>query len=303
MNKEISFTNDVFFKYALVQDDDLSKQLRYSIVVYLIPNTFFELKVLNPEIVPEVEFGKKVYLDVLLQDVKTNEIIAIEMQMTTYDQVQSKRFQFYATRLIEKQLEQSQSYRKLHKVYQIIFINGKCPTNNKLVNCYQSYNQDHEIEPDNLTVRIFVHLPVILDIVNNKGIENLNEFEILCYLFKTNQIHDILKIDKVEGMAKILMEKHTGFTKENALWSWAQAIEDGRITELSMMEQERAEGIEQGVKYGELSMLAKMIEQRYQEKCMAWLKTLNEKQIDAIGKLVFEIEDFKTFKSKIDATK
>lgn len=47
-------------------------------------------------------------------------------------------------------------------------------------------------------------------------------------------------------------------------------------------------------------MLAKLLEYRYHKKSIPWLKQLNEKQLNTISKLIFEIEDFDTLKTRIE---
>lgn len=261
MANYISYTNDVFFKYALGSADVLSMELRKRVLETILDIPCTDIKVLNPEIVPEILAGKRIHLDLLLHNAITGEKIAIEMQASDYTSYQSKRFQFYGSRLLVKGLKEAQYYNSLHHIYQIIFIKGKNPYNNSLINCFKMCNQDGHEEPYNLITRIYVHISVINDIVLHKGLSSLNDFEMFCYLLENNNENDILELK--EGMARILMEKHKEFNEDNELWSWAQAIEDGIVTERSEKHFERQEGRKEGELCAKREVVLTLLEQHF----------------------------------------
>ena len=57
----IPFHNDVFFKYMLIGEDAGSELLRSRIIEEIYGLKVQTTKVLNPELLPEVFFGKRAY--------------------------------------------------------------------------------------------------------------------------------------------------------------------------------------------------------------------------------------------------
>lgn len=293
-NRQIRFSNDVFFKYCLAGDDEGSRMLRQGIIKELLHIDFRELRVINPEITALSLQGKNIRLDVLLQDIVTKEIINIEMQVSQYHEEEAKRFQYYGTRLIANQISSGNEYEKLVKVYQIIFIDDVF-SNGNFINTYQFKNQNNEIEEDNLITRIYVHLPVINRIVKEKGMEGLSDFERVCYLFKNNRNDAILEVTK-EGMAKILMEKYEGFPDARVVWSIAQAVEDGETYARTRINR----GYRDGKAAGKVETAKKVIQKKYQVEADSWVEGLSEGQIESMLDVIFEEDDFAVFKKKIE---
>ena len=61
----VPFHNDVFFKYMLIGEDAGSELLRSRIIEEIYGLKVQTTKVLNPELLPEVFFGKRAVLDVV----------------------------------------------------------------------------------------------------------------------------------------------------------------------------------------------------------------------------------------------
>ena len=76
-----------------------------------------------------------------------------------------------------------------------------------------------------LILRTFVHMPAINDIVKEKEMQRLNDFEQLVYLFENNKKNDILK--SKERLVKVFMDKYEEMQKDDELWSTAMAIQMG----------------------------------------------------------------------------
>ena len=224
------------------------------------------------------------------------------MQVSKYKSNEAKRFQFYGSRLVVNQIESGNEYKKLVKVYQIIFIDDVIEE--EFICYYQSKSQNNKIEKDNLVTKIYVCLPYINRLVKEKGVEALNDFEKVCYLFKNNINNDILQVtDKVEGTDHTTMDKYNEFPKETKLWSWAQAIEDGARYYDSKMSESYEEGVEEGTVQGKekerIVMAKRLVSKKYQMEDVSWLDTLTRKQVDAVFDYVLEIDDVIVFKQKI----
>ena len=67
-------------------------------------------------------------------------------------------------------------------------------------------------------------MPAINDIVKEKEMQRLNDFEQLVYLFENNK-NDILK--SKERLVKVFMDKYEEMQKDDELWSTAMAIQMG----------------------------------------------------------------------------
>lgn len=301
--KSVPFNNDVFFKYALLKKGPQAKQLREGIIEEILHKQLEDSKILNPEIVPDASVGKEIRLDILLKEKGHKEYINIEMQVSNYTLEEAKRFQFYGSRLISNQDIRGERYGNLLPVIQIIFIDDVSKTNSNLINCYQSMDQEHIVEMNNLVTRYFIHLPIINEIVKEKGIEDLSEFEKVCYLFKNNLDDAIIKATKkTEGMARILIDRYNEFPQEKQLWSWAMAREDERKAVASRIEESRREGIKEGKEEGIKEVLYMAIKEKYHQDASAWLQEVTPVQASQIMSALIKTDDFEIFKQTVEGT-
>lgn len=83
MKNDISYKNDVFFKYCMAGDDEKSIFIRHSILEFILGFHIEKTTVLNPELLPDSVVEKKVILDILLKDEK-GQFFNIEMQISGY---------------------------------------------------------------------------------------------------------------------------------------------------------------------------------------------------------------------------
>ena len=81
----VPFHNDVFFKYMLIGEDAGSELLRNRIIEEIYELKVQTTRVLNPELLPEAFFGKRVVLDVVLED-EAGHFYDLEMQVSGYTQ-------------------------------------------------------------------------------------------------------------------------------------------------------------------------------------------------------------------------
>ena len=226
------------------------------------------------------------------------------------------RFEFYGARALNNQLDSSEKYKDLKPVYQIIFIE-KCAWNNKnLINHYQMRNEQGEKESYYpLILRTYIHMPAINDIVREKEIQRLNDFEQLIYLFENNEKNDILK--SKERLVRVFMNKYEEMQKDDELWSTAMAIQMGEARyrygledsfEEGMKEgiirgkaEGKAEGMIEGKLEGERQLLHRLMEAKFQEDCTAWLQSLTEDQLHIVSNLLLECDTLEELKNRIKA--
>ena len=288
---QLSYSNDLFFKYTLSREDEGSVYARNTIIERVTGIRVKESTVLNPNLDPGI------ILDVHVKD-EQNRHFNIEMQTTYKGLAEMMRFEFYGARALNNQLNSGKKYRDLKPVYQIIFIDEYAWNNRNLINQYQMRNEQGEDESGYpLILRTFVHMPAINDIVREKEILRLNDFEQLVYLFENNGKNDILK--SKERLVKVFMDKYEEMQKDDELWSTAMAIQMGEARYRYGLE----DSFEEGKKEGEALLLIKQLKSKYHEDCTTWLQSLNDEQIEAVSSLILVCNSFQELKDQVMSMK
>ena len=136
---QLSYSNDLFFKYTLSREDEGSVYARNTIIERVTGIRVKESTVLNPNLDPGI------ILDVHVKD-EQNRHFNIEMQTTYKGLAEMMRFEFYGARALNNQLNSGKKYRDLKPVYQIIFIDEYAWNNRNLINQYQMRNEQGENE-------------------------------------------------------------------------------------------------------------------------------------------------------------
>ena len=304
-NNVLNYCNDLFFKYTLSREDTESVYARNTIIQRVTGIRVKESRVLNPNLDPGVIGKKRIILDVHVKD-EAGRFFNLEMQTTYAGIAEMMRFEFYGARALNNQLKSSEKYRDLKPVYQIIFIEKYAWNNKNLINHYQMRNEQGEAESEYpLIRRTFVHLPVINDIAKKKEIQQMDDFEQLCFLFKNNAKNDILK--SKERLVKVFMDKYEEMQKDDELWSTAMAIQMGEARYRYGLEDSfeegktegKIEGEKIGIQKGRISLLLKQLESKYREDCSAWLQSLSNEQIEAVSSLILVCNSFQELKNQI----
>ena len=216
------------------------------------------------------------------------------------------RFEFYGARALNNQLKSGEFYDQLKPVYQIIFIDEYAWNNRNLINQYQMRNEQGENESYYpLILRTFVHMPAINDIVKEKEMQRLNDFEQLVYLFENNEKNDILK--SKERLVKVFMDKYEEMRKDDELWSTAMAIQMGEARYRNGLRDSfeegkaagKMEGKIEGKLEGERQLLHRQMQIKFHEDCAMWLQALTEEQMHIVSTLVLECDTFESVKKRI----
>ncbi|MBU9115550.1 Rpn family recombination-promoting nuclease/putative transposase, partial [[Clostridium] innocuum] len=118
---QLSYSNDLFFKYTLSREDEGSVYARNTIIERVTGIRVKESTVLNPNLDPGIIGKKRIILDVHVKD-EQNRHFNIEMQTTYKGIAEMMRFEFYGARALNNQLNSGKKYKDLKPVYQIIFI-------------------------------------------------------------------------------------------------------------------------------------------------------------------------------------
>ena len=312
-NKEssVSFTNDVFIKFSLVGEDATSRLLRnfFCTVATHYKYKIVYTKVVNSEILPE-QFGlKRIVMDVVATDDQGRRH-NIEIQ-NQFKDVDFNRWEFYGARNLSMQLKSGDYYNEIQPEYQIIltfFTGAAAERNNKLINHYVMRNEDGEVEQENALInRTYINLNVIDQIVEEKGVENLNDFEKLCYLFKHNEPCDTINTGE---LVDAIMKKYDDMKQNEEVWTMAERIEEAELREkylekTARIEKEEArkkaleEGKKEGLLEGQLKIVKKQIMKKYNHDASAWLSSLTPSQIDEIIELILTCDTFADLQQQI----
>ena len=264
-----------------------------------------ESTILNPNLDPGIIGKKRIILDVHVKD-EQNRHFNIEMQTTCKGIAEMMRFEFYGARALNNQLKSGEFYDQLKPVYQIIFIDEYAWNNRNLINQYQMRNEQGENESYYpLILRTYIHMPAINDIVREKEILRLNDFEQLIYLFENNEKNDILK--SKERLVKVFMDKYEEMRKDDELWSTAMAIQMGEARYLNGLRDSfeegkaagKMEGKIEGKLEGERQLLHRQMQIKFHEDCAMWLQALTEEQMHIVSTLVLECDTFESVKKRI----
>ena len=308
---QLNYSNDLFFKYALSREDEGSVYARNTIIERVTGIRVKESTVLNPNLDPGI------ILDVHVKD-EQNRHFNIEMQTTYKGLAEMMRFEFYGARALNNQLNSGKKYRDLKPVYQIIFIDEYAWNNRNLINQYQMRNEQGENESYYpLILRTSIHMPAINDIVKEKEMQRLNDFEQLVYLFENNEKNDILK--SKERLVKVFMDKYEEMQKDDELWSTAMAIQMGEARYRYGLEDSYEEGMKEGIIKGKeegkiegekvgihkgriegkISLLLQQLDSKYHEDCSVWLFSLNDEQIENVSSLILTCNTLQELKDQV----
>ena len=316
-NTVLDYCNDVFFKYALSREDEGSVYARNTIIERVTGIKVKESTVQNPNLDPGTIGKKRIILDVHVKDEK-GRFFNLEMQTTYAGVAEMMRFEFYGARALNNQLDSSEKYKDLKPVYQIIFIDEYAWNNRNLINQYQMRNEQGEKESYYpLILRTYIHMPAINDIVKEKEMQRLNDFEQLVYLFENNEKNDILK--SKERLVKVFMDKYEEMQKDDELWSTAMAIQMGEARYRYGLEDSYEEGMKEGIMKGKeegkiegekvgihkgriegkISLLLQLLDSKYHEDCSVWLFSLNNEQIENVSSLILTCNTLQELKDQV----
>ena len=314
---QLNYSNDLFFKYTLSREDEGSVYARNTIIERVTGIRVKESTVLNPNLDPGIIGKKRIILDVHVKD-EQNRHFNIEMQTTYKGLAEMMRFEFYGARALNNQLNSGKKYRDLKPVYQIIFIDEYAWNNRNLINQYQMRNEQGEKESYYpLILRTYIHMPAINDIVKEKEMQRLNDFEQLVYLFENNEKNDILK--SKERLVKVFMDKYEEVQKDDELWSTAMAIQMGEARYRYGLEDSYEEGMKEGIMKGKeegkiegekvgihkgriegkISLLLQLLDSKYHEDCSVWLFSLNNEQIENVSSLILTCNTLQELKDQV----
>ncbi len=127
--------------------------------------------------------------------------------------------------------------------------------------------------------------------------------EVALYIFKNGIDNDIIGLTD-QGVINIMKKKLEKFNEEAELRDMYYKRDLNRAANESekkeVYEKGKIEGKAEGRVEGELKRTVDLIEARYGIREEEWVSSLNEKQLKAIDKIIFEEVVYEKFKHRID---
>ena len=123
--------------------------------------------------------------------------------------------------------------------------------------------------------------------------EAMNDFEQVCYLFKNNANHAILKTK--ERLVRKLMEKHEKFKDDEGLWSLAMSRQMAEWREKNNL----LDSYDEGKKKGVIDLLSLQIKQKFAIDAKEWLSTLSLSQLYELSNQLLTCNTWEELKQAI----
>lgn len=321
MKVRSKFRADKVFKHSMKGDDEISRKLLFDFIEAVTGTRPKSLRYINTEQVPNVIDGKVTISDIQAYDDKTKTEYTIEMQNSRYTDEQKQRFMIVASQKIASYYQAGSSYLDEHYYVQIIVVedySGK----EKLIRRFIFKGDDND--PEEIIPsfeRYIVFLKEIRLIAKKKGVEAMDDFEKLCYLY-LNDENSVTIVDRGKLVDAVM--RRFEILNENTLFKpFVLNAEDEERSRRSSerMDHEEWEGIglEKGIKKGEIkgerrgiikgeergkrktqiNMLSNLIKQKYGSNERKWLKTLTNDQLEILALSILTMSTLKELKAKI----
>lgn len=298
--EQLTYLSDALFKFSFGKNNMISNILRGFLLKEVMGFESSDMRVINPELIPEMIKQKNVILDTLLENDDIR--IGIDMQATSFNIHLYKRFQQYLARLCSEQLSVGEDYASIKPATMILFIKDMDKSIPSLVVEMKMINEEYNIPlPYPLQKLIIIQMPYILSIVKRK--EVLTEFEAMIYLMLKGHIEGI-KYEETKGIIKLMKEKRKEFMT-TGLYGAALEREYFTINYDLMLKETKEEsvkqgieqGIKQGVDKGKMVILEKLLKKKYGDQCI-WLRDCTKEEIDKISELIVDNISLEELKEK-----
>ena len=299
---------DLVFKFLLADENSpYALCLLHTIISSLIRD-IKQTRILNTDYLQKSKDDKLVRYDIKCED-EYGHHYDIEMQNTSLTFAQVKRFELYGAKLVNENVHTGDDYQNLKQNVQIIFIDDINHERPCLYERYCSRNDEGDIEgydrasmkEDMLAVRIYVYLPYIDIVKKKKGLENMDDFELIVYMLNHGIDEEIRKLRR--KVVEIMDRRSELFYQEKKLYdaAWERQVE--LMTQNAEKEEYRQKGMKEGEKIGrakgknegQLYTLTHWAQSKYPNKDLKWLKLCNEEQLNSIMELLMKNLNYDEF--------
>lgn len=300
---KVSYRNDVCFKYALSGEDEISRNIRDTVIKDITGIEPVESYVEKTEYLPISFDGKKIVMDVHVKDKEGREY-NIEMQSYGAVATEKKRFFMYLMRMMLDQLNRGNDYTTFHPTYLIIFVDFEMDEDHELINRYEMMKKTgRPLLENDMAVIYFVSLPSLKYL--NKKVKDMTDVEKLCYLFKNEADNAILEAK--EGVVDQYMKKYDDLQNDKDLWSYAVQSEIAEIRDRAiqqeMYDSGKADGKNEGLIEGKITTLQAtlqtLIQAKYHEDAREWLLTLTPEQLEEATIHILSCDSLEILKTRL----
>lgn len=293
---QLTFLSDALFKYSFGKNNHQSYLLRQFLLKEIVNESYLDIQVMNPELIPETILQKNVILDILLENKDIR--IGIDMQATSFNIHLYKRFQQYLSRLCSDQLAVGSDYDSIKPAIMILFIKDLNMDTPSLIVEMTMLNKEYNVPlPYPLQKLIIVQLSYIEIIAKQKT--KLSEFGAMIHMIYKDTL-DGIEYDKQAGVIKIMKEKRKRFM---ATGMYDSALQRQYFTidyDLMLKETKEEskilginEGINQGVLKEKRDNIMFLIRTLYNEDASLWIENYSLEQLDYIKILCFKNISYK----------
>lgn len=285
----------------------MGQSLLYMLVDSFLCGVSSKLKILNPEILKTNPREKGIRYDLKIID-ESGCHINVEMQNTSLTKGQIKRFGYYGCQLVHESLFAGDSYEQLPQHIQIIFINDCHSHICSFIEKYEFRTEMGVFEGESkmnadelLSIRYYVYIPFIDYIVNEKGLMNLDDFEMIVYMMRYGIQEQIKQLNR--KVVFYMERKAEEFYQNDQLREMAF----NRKVEMLCLEEDKKEyyengkeiGFKNGEKSGQIKVIINMIKEKYpHQQDFQWVDSLDEKLVTSIINLLIQSKSYEEFYEK-----
>ena len=252
-------TNDALIKYIFANDQHkhITLDLINAVLEYAKTTLIEDLSFYDRELDPEIDEGKKSYLDVLAQATDGSNI-NIEVQVSP-DKAMGRRTIFYWCRVYER-LRSGDQYDDLKRTITInildfnYFEKEECPNFHNLYGLYNKENHHHLTK--DLEIH-FIELPKLTRKLSHdleelkEQVKEMTKLEKWCWYFSnktTPEQLEVIAMSEPAIQAAINAEYRFKFDRSQ-WWAYEQAERD-RMNRVSEIKNAKNEGMAEGIALG-----------------------------------------------------
>lgn len=299
---KVGFRNDVLFKYVLNGHNEESIYLLSLLVKECTHLDFKDLTILNPNLDKSHVLDKNFILDISVRT-DTGEFINIEMQNTKIGDALRARFQLYMFRKESDQLSSGEDYSQLKAGYQVNLMDYVDDERRKLVDRYELRNEDNQVYKNNLVHIIDVQMPLINEIVKEQGIESLDEFKLMIYIFENGIDDAIMELAKEKKVVRYMKSLQDQFNMD-------EELRDIALKKELMAKQIQTQanvnynhgyqtGVDDGVGIGICQGIIKYVQKVYHEDISSLIKGLSLDELNYVQDNIYDLNNIEEIKELI----
>ena len=283
--KKLDYKDDLFFKFYCGKAGDESLDFRRFLIENITHLNTDGIRIGNSEPVVLTSSDKKIIMDTFI--IHDDYFLDMEMQNSTLNIYQSKRFQYYLCKnIVLQMMDKQKDYQKIKEFHLILFMNREYK--DKMID-YASLRYEH----GDLISNCIVHIHIVnLKNINRIAKERkLSEFEAVIYLMANNTLEGI-DYEEKEGMVSYMKENYELFGSDVTMMKQLlKEREEEVFRQMGMEEREKAskeDGIGIGRKSSLADLLVERIKRKYHKDISNHLEHCQEKDLYEINILIDE---------------